>query len=83
MKDITITGRRIKIEIGCLIGAFVIANLCNAYAIWSYGASFKEMFTSFFYVLVFALVLYAVSVVLRLLAYGIYMLFKSAKQKRK
>lgn len=76
MKDLTITARRLKIELCCLIGSFVVANLCNAGAIWYYGASYKEMFTSFFYVLAFTVFIYLLTVVIRIIAAGVCALFR-------
>lgn len=76
MKDIIISERRIKTEIYWFIASFIIANLFNAYAIWQYNASAKEMFTSFFYVLVFTLFIYAITVLVRLIVFGIRILFR-------
>jgi len=50
-----------------MAGAFIMANLCNVWAIWHYGASFKELLTSFFYVLTFAIFIYVVTAVVRLI----------------
>lgn len=74
MKDIIITSRRLKTELAFFIGAFVVANLCNAYAIWKYDASATEMFTSFFYVLTFSFFIYFLTVVIRLIIAGIRLL---------
>ena len=49
MKDTILTARRKKIEIYSFLVCFVIANLLHVYAIVEYGASFMELFTSFFY----------------------------------
>lgn len=76
MKDIVISARRIKTELYWLIGSFIAANLFNAYAIWQYNGQVKEIFTSFFYVLVFTFFIYAVSFIIRLLAYGLKKLIK-------
>ena len=76
MKDITLTARRQKIELWWLLGAFVVANLFNLRAVMQYGAPWKEMYTSIFYVIIFALALYVLSVIIRLGVYGIYRLFK-------
>lgn len=63
-----------------MLGAFVVANIVNFWAIKSYGAPMKEMFTSFFYVLTFALFLYALSVIVRIVIYGIRNLFRNRKE---
>lgn len=76
MKDIVITGKRIKIELFWLLASFIVANICNAIAIWKYNASPVEMITSFFYVLVFTVFLYIVSVIIRLILFGIMSLVK-------
>ena len=67
MKDIVLTGRRQKKELWYLLGSFVIANLFNLGAILYYGSPMTEMFTSFFYVLLFTLLIYALTLIPRLL----------------
>ncbi len=67
MKDIVLTGRRQKKELLYLLGSFVAANLFNLGAILYYGSPMIEMFTSFFYVLVFTLFIYALTLIPRLL----------------
>lgn len=76
MKDITLTARRQKKELCWLAGAFVVANLLNIKAISDYNAPASEIYTSIFYVLIFTVALYAVTVLLRLAGYGIYTLFR-------
>ncbi len=60
MKDLTITKKRQKIEIATLAACFLIAFAFNVYAIIDYKAPAKELATSFFYVLTFAIALYVV-----------------------
>jgi len=81
VKDIIITARRQKIEIGFLIASFVVANILNLWAIFSYGSPIKEIITSIFYVLVFTAVLYAFSVIIRLVYYGIARSVRTFKKK--
>ncbi len=81
MKDITLSARRQKTELWYLLGAFIVANLVNLWAINSYGAPMKEVFTSFFYVLTFTLFLYALSVIVRIVIYGIRSLFRNRINK--
>ena len=81
MKDIIITSRRQKTELWFAAGAFVVANILNIYAIATYGAPAKEVFTSIFYVLAFTAVLYAFSVIVRLLIYSTTRLFKKKPKK--
>lgn len=71
MKDTIVTARRKKTELVTLLICFVIANLANLYAIITYRSSFMELITSFFYVLIFAFVLYAFWSILRIVFYGI------------
>lgn len=71
MKDTIITTKRKKIELFTLIVCFVIAFLLNLYAIIKYDTSFSELFTSLGYVVVAALVIYAIWTIIRLLFYGI------------
>ncbi len=71
MKDIVFTRRRQKTEL-CIFGiCFAIALALNIWAIISYGAPWSELYSTFFYMLIFAAVLYAVTVALRLCFYGI------------
>ena len=60
---------RIRTESLSLLICFVIAVLLNVYAIVTYDASFTELWTSILYVLEATFVLYAVWIILRLLAY--------------
>lgn len=80
MKDIVITARRQKIEICFLVVSFIVANIMNIWAILTYNSPIKEIITSIFYVLVFTIVLYAFSVIIRLVYYVI---VRSAKVFRK
>lgn len=82
MKDIIISAQRLKIEMWCLIGSFIAANLFNAGAIWYYGASYREMFTSLFYILVFTIFIYMLTVVLRLVFTGLRSLFLRAASRK-
>lgn len=77
MKDIVFTARSQKRELLYLLISFVIAVLLNLGAILYYGAPMSEMFTSFFYVLVFTLFLYALTLIPRLL----YMMLKKERRK--
>lgn len=79
MKNIVISAKRQKQELWWFLSAFIIANICNGWAIYQYNAPVSEMLTSFFYVLIFTFVLYVVSVLIRLLIYFITKLF-SKKQ---
>lgn len=76
MKDTILTARRKKIEIYSFLVCFVIANLLHVYAIVEYGASFMELFTSFFYVLVFSVALYVAWCIVRICFYSLGYLLK-------
>ena len=76
MKDTLLTARRKKIEIYTWLFCLAIAIGINVYAIISYNASFMELITSFFYVLVFSVVLYFTWCILRIGFYLITRLFK-------
>ena len=58
MKDITISGKRIRTELKWMLGSFVAALIFNVYAIISYQTSWKEFFTSLHVVVILALVFY-------------------------
>lgn len=80
MKDTIITAKRKKIEIIYWLICFLIANLANIYAIIIYdNTSFREVFTSLGYVLVASLALYAVSIVIRILYYGVKKILKAKR----
>ena len=80
MKDTIITARRKKIEIFTWLVCFVISFLLNWYAIAEFGASYTELYTSIFYVLLFACVLYGVWTLIRLLVFGLLKLFGAKKR---
>ena len=71
MKDTILTARRKKVELGSFLVCLLIANALHVYAIIHYGSSFMELFTSFFYVLVFSVVLYFVWCILRSCFYSL------------
>lgn len=75
MKDTILTARRKKIELVTLLVCFIVSNLLHLYSIIAYRASFMEMITSIFYIIIFTFVLYAFWGILRLLFYGIKALF--------
>jgi hypothetical protein len=67
MKDFIITPKRQKREIITFVVCFVISFLLNVYAVIAYQSPAKEIITSFFYVLIFALLLYVVWSIIRIL----------------
>lgn len=80
MKDTIITRRRKKTELRTLLVCFILANLCNVYAIIEYKTPWSELFWSLGFVVAAALVFYAVWTAIRLL----FFLFKglSARKRR-
>jgi len=81
MKDTILTARRKKVEIGSLLVCFFIANILHVYAIIKYGASFMELFTSFFYVLAFTIALYFAWCVLRICVDLLCRLMRKSKKR--
>lgn len=73
MKDrhFTLTGKRQKREIITFTVCVAIAFLLNAYAIYTYNTPWSELISSIFYVLIFAVLLYALWTILRLLWHAI------------
>lgn len=69
MKDIIISPKRQKTELKALLTCFIIAFALNVGAIICYKAPATEIITSIFYVITFAVALYAVWVVLRLIIF--------------
>lgn len=75
MKDTVLTARRKRTEICSWLVCFVIAQAVHVYAIWKYDAPFSELWSSFFYVFVFSVVLYLVWCVLRICIYALLSIF--------
>lgn len=80
MNDSVITKRRKTIEIYTLASCFVVAFAVNLYAIMVYSAPYSELYSSIFYVVAFALVLYAAWSVIRLAVYGVLIILKKLKE---
>lgn len=70
MPTIHIPDQRLRSELISLLVCFLIANALNVYAIIHYESPVIELISSILYVLMATAVLYAVWVVIRLLAYG-------------
>lgn len=71
MKDIVITGAKIRRELWWLLAAFIIANLMNIYAIAVYETEWKELFTTLGYVIVLSVVLYLIIGLVRWIVGGV------------
>ena len=80
MKDTLITARRKKVELCTMTVCFVVSFLLNWYAIAEYNAPYTELYSSIFYVLLFAVALYVAWTFLRLVVYGISRLFVTKKK---
>jgi len=75
MKDTFITARRKKYELITFLVCFLMANLANIYAIIAYHTPALELITSILYVFIFAVALYIFWCLIRLLKYGLRILF--------
>ncbi|HET7733190.1 MAG TPA: hypothetical protein VFK73_05060 [Paludibacter sp.] len=79
MKDIIITSARIKKEFIALLVCLLLGVLANTGAIIYYKTSFSEIITSFHYVLAFAVAMYLLWSVIRIVAILISGLLKKSK----
>ena len=68
MKDIQISGTRIKREIIWLLGSLLVSIIFNIYSIIKYNTAWKEMITQLHVVIILALIIYFLLVLVRLLA---------------
>lgn len=70
MKDIIITAKRQKTEIGVFCICIILAILLNLFSIAFFGTEWSELWTQSFWMLLITVGLYGLSIVLRLLFYG-------------
>ena len=80
MKDITISGKRIRTELKWLLGCFVAAIIFNVYAIIRYQTSWAEFFTSLHVLVILSLVFYLLLLFFRGLI-SLIMRFSTRKRK--
>ncbi len=80
MKDITITGKRIRTELLWLIGCFIAALIFNVYSIIRYWTTWTEVFTSLHVVLLLTLIFYILLLFFRGLI-TLIMRFSAGKRK--
>ncbi|MCK5464787.1 MAG: hypothetical protein KAI95_17290 [Bacteroidales bacterium] len=80
MKDITISGKRIRTELKWLLGCFVAAIIFNVYAIIRYQTSWAEFFTSLHVLVLLSLVFYLLLLFFRGLI-SLIMRFSTRKRK--
>jgi hypothetical protein len=67
MKDIIIKSNKIKSELITLLICFIISFISNIGAIFFYESPIEEVFTSLFYVILFAIFLYIMWSVIHLI----------------
>ena len=75
MKDITISGQRIKTELYFIIASYLLANILNIFSIWYYNAKWIEVITFQRMVLLITSIFYVTTIIVRLcLAFIIYII---------
>jgi len=80
MKDITITAKRIRIELKWLLLSLGMAIILNIYSIIKYNASWGELITSLHMVVLMSFILYVLLLFFRGLA-SLLMRFGSGRKK--
>jgi len=71
MKDFILTKKRQKRELITLLICFAISFVLNIYAVIAYQSPLKEVITSLFYVLTFAIFLYLIWSLVRMVIWMI------------
>jgi membrane protein YdbS with pleckstrin-like domain len=69
MKDILVTVKRQKTELKCLAASFLLVCLANVYAIIHFSTPWSELWTQTVRVLILTVLIYAITVVIRLVIY--------------
>lgn len=80
MKDVSISGRRIRIELRWLVISFALACLLNVYSIIKFRTPVSELITSLHIVLLMSLIIYVLLLFFRGLA-SLLIRFASGKRK--
>lgn len=80
MKDIVFTAKRQRTELIVFGVCLLVSFLMNVYAIVAFNTEWKELYTQLLWVLAIAVLLYAVSVGVRLLYFGVRYMLKSDKK---
>jgi len=80
MKDIIIKGSRIVKELKYLLICYIIANLVNVYAIVNYNTEWMELLTWQRFIIFIAVIFYAFTVIIRLIAVALRQLLKKPKR---
>ena len=81
MKDVLISGARIKKELIMLLICFLIGFVANVGAIIYYKTVFTEIVSSLWYILVFTFVLYFIWSLLRILTWLLLSFIKKASSR--
>ena len=76
MKDLVISGKRIKTEIWVFVACVVAMELLNIYSIIRYRGEWSEVIMSIGYVVTASVIVYLLIGVLRLIVAGIMKIFK-------
>jgi hypothetical protein len=76
MKDTVISANRKKTELIIFAGCLLLAILLNVYAIVSYNTQWKELYSTWYVMILLSLVFYFLILVLRLIGAGIVKLFR-------
>lgn len=76
MKDLVISGKRIKTEIWVFVACVVAMELLNIYSIIRYRGEWTEVIMSIGYVVTASVIVYLLIGVLRLIVAGIMTIFK-------
>ena len=80
MKDIIIKGNRIVKELKYLLICYIIANLVNIFAIVKYNTDWMELLTWQRFIIFIAVIFYAFTVIIRLIAVALRQLLKKPKR---
>ena len=81
MKDSIISAKVKKRELNVFIIAFVVAFILNIISIIAYNTQWIEVVSSLHYVLLFAIVLYIIQGIIRLIIWGIRQLVSRQKSQ--
>ncbi|ASB47998.1 hypothetical protein CDL62_01925 [Alkalitalea saponilacus] len=81
MRDIIISGKRIKTELYFLLIVWGVANLINAFSIWNYETSWVEMITFQPLILMITFFFYLLTIVVRVFISLVSFLVSKVKPK--
>ena len=83
MKDITLKGKWVKREIIIVALCLIATYLVNIYAIAAQGASWRELYTTWYAILFVAALLYIVTILVRLAVWGLWRLIRPLVCRKK